>query len=161
MFELQSLLIMTTYSIKEMERLSGIKAHTIRIWEKWYDLIKPKRTETNIRYYDNDDLKHVLNVAALKRHGYKISVVAEMKSPEIREKIVQISEIESDEEWLIEGLVIAMIEFNARRFDKIINNAITRIGSEEAVIKLIYTFFVKIGFLWQVKSINVAQEHFM
>lgn len=152
---------MITYSIKDLERLSGIKAHTIRIWEKRYDLINPKRTETNIRYYDNDDLKHILNVAALKRDGLKISAIAEMEIPEITEKVMEIAAVESDEEVLIEALIIATIEFNARRFDKIINNAITRIGFEQTVIKLIYPFFVKIGFLWQVKSINTAQEHFI
>ena len=152
---------MVTYSIKDLERLSGIKAHTIRIWEKRYDLIKPKRTDTNIRYYDNDDLKHVLNVAALKRHGYKISAIAEMNEAEMAEKVIDITSVESDEEILIEGLVIAMIEFNARRFDKIINNSIMRIGFEETVVKLIYPFFVKIGFLWQVKAINPAHEHFI
>ena len=152
---------MVTYSIKDLERLSGIKAHTIRIWEKRYDLIKPKRTKTNIRYYDNDDLKHVLNVAALKRHGSKISAIAEMNATEVAEKVMEITAVESDEEILIEGLIVAMIEFNAIRFDKIINNTIIRIGFEETVVKLIYPFFVKIGFLWQVRSINPAQEHFI
>ena len=152
---------MITYSIKDIERLSGFKAHTIRIWEKRYDLITPKRTKTNIRYYDNDDLKHILNVAALKRHGYKISAIAEMESPEIADKVMEIASVGSDEDILIEGLIVAMIDFNPRRFDKIINSAVTRIGFEQTVIELIYPFFVKIGYLWQTKSINIAHEHFI
>jgi len=152
---------MVTYSIKDLERLSGVKAHTIRIWEKRYNFIIPKRTKTNIRYYDNDDLKHLLNAASLKRHGYKISAITEMGKTEMADKVLEIATVESDEEMLIDDLIIAMIDFNPRRFDKIINNAIIRIGFEETVIKVIYPFFIKIGYLWQVKSINSAQEHFV
>lgn len=152
---------MITYSIKDLERLSGIKAHTIRIWEKRYNFIIPKRTKTNIRYYDNDDLKHLLNAAALKRHGHKISVISDMSKAEMAEAVIEMTAVESDEALLIDDLIIAMIEFNARRFDKTINNAIIRMGFEETVIKVIYPFFVKIGYLWQVKSINTAQEHFI
>lgn len=152
---------MITYSIKDLERLSGIKAHTIRIWEKRYDLIFPKRTATNIRYYDSDDLKQVLNIAILNRNGIKISKIAKMSSSEIADKVLETSAADSSEEAQIETLLIAMIEFDDIRFEKVVTNCTIRMGFEETVIKVIYPFFKKVGLLWQLDSINPAQEHFI
>ena len=74
---------MVVYSIKDLEKLSGIKAHTLRIWEKRYSVIMPKRTNTNIRYYEDKDLQKVLNIALLRKKGYKISKIAELSEPDI------------------------------------------------------------------------------
>lgn len=155
---------MNNYSIKDLERISGIKAHTIRIWEKRYNLIQPERTSTNIRYYDNSDLTKILNIAILKDNGFKISKIVEMESDEMRERVVEITSSKanhSDHTNVIEGLTIAMIEFDDNRFEKILNNAILRMGFEETIINIIHPFFVRIGVLWQVGSINPAQEHFV
>ncbi len=155
---------MNNYSIKDLERISGIKAHTIRIWEKRYNLIQPKRTATNIRYYDNSDLTQILNIAILRENGHKISKIVEMKMDEIHQRVAEITAKEAphpDQKNQIEGLTIAMIEFDDHRFEKILNNAILRIGFEETILKIIYPFFVKIGQLWQMGSINPAQEHFV
>ena len=84
---------MAVYSINDLEKLSGIKAHTLRIWEQRYGLIEPKRTKTNIRYYDDEDLKFVLNIALLNRNGYKISKIAQMSKAEIAEKVAAVSEV--------------------------------------------------------------------
>lgn len=152
---------MITYSIKDLERLSGIKAHTIRIWEKRYELIFPKRTPTNIRYYDGTDLKQVLNIAILNRSGIKISKIAEMNSDEITERVLEVSATNSSEESQIESLLIAMIEFDDKRFESILTNCTIRMGFEDTVIKVIYPFFKKVGLLWQLDSINPAQEHYI
>ena len=74
---------MAVYSIKELEKLSGIKAHTIRIWEKRYQLLSPERTDTNIRFYSDDDLKKILNVSLLNGHGFKISKIAQFDDDQI------------------------------------------------------------------------------
>jgi len=155
---------MNNYSIKDLERITGIKAHTIRIWEKRYNLIQPKRTSTNIRYYDNSDLTQLLNIAILRENGHKISKIVEMKSDELIQKVVDITTLEinhSGHKNQIEGLTIAMIEFDDHRFEKILNTAILHLGFEETILKIIHPFFVKIGLLWQVGSINPAQEHFV
>ena len=83
---------MSTYSIKDLEQLSGIKAHTLRIWEQRYNLLQPKRTDTNIRFYDDDDLKLILNVALLNDNGVKISKIASMSANELREEVMKLTE---------------------------------------------------------------------
>jgi len=152
---------MTRYSIRELEKLTGIKAHTIRIWEKRYKIIKPERTNTNIRYYCDEDLKKLLNIAILNRQGYRISDIAKMNNSEMSEKIMNFTYSSSDVESQIEKMVIAMVDLDEVTFDKIISNAIMHDGFEQTIIKLIFPFFGKIGVLWQTGSINPAQEHFV
>lgn len=152
---------MANYSIKDLENFTGIKAHTIRIWEKRYNLVEPKRTCTNIRYYDDDDLKKLLNVSILNRHGYKISNIANFTENSINEKIFNLAQTQNDVETQIEGLVLAMIDMDENKFDKVFNTAIINFGFEETILKLIYPFFERIGILWQIGSINPAQEHFI
>ena len=96
---------MVVYSIKDMENLSGVKAHTIRIWEKRYEIIKPKRTETNIRYYTDEDLRHLLNVCLLYKNGLKISKIANLSNEQIKEKINEISGITLDFEDLLDAMM--------------------------------------------------------
>ncbi len=152
---------MTRYSIRELEKLSGIKAHTIRIWEKRYKIIKPARTNTNIRYYCDSDLKKLLNIAILNRHGFRISDIAKMSDEEISKKVMNFSYSSNDVESQIEKLVIAMVDLDEAAFDKILSNVIMHDGFEQTIIKLIFPFFEKIGVLWQTGSINPAQEHFV
>lgn len=152
---------MANYSIKDLENFTGIKAHTIRIWEKRYNLVEPKRTCTNIRYYDDDDLKKLLNVSILNRHGYKISNIANFAENTINEKIFNLAQTKNDVESQIESMVLAMIDLDEYKFDKVFNTAIINLGFEETIVKLIYPFFQRIGILWQIGSINPAQEHFI
>ena len=153
--------IMANYSIKDLERLSGIKAHTIRIWEKRYGLLKPERTDTNIRHYSDEDLKRLLNVSILNRHGIKISHIALMKEKEMAEKIVTISRDASDYDSLIENLVISMVDMNQDNFERLLNRSIMQIGFEDSILRVVYPFMEKIGILWQTGAINPAQEHFI
>lgn len=152
---------MANYSIKDIEKFSGIKAHTLRIWEKRYQIIKPQRTETNIRYYTDGDLKKILNVSILNRNGLKISKISELTVEQINAKVLELIEENKHFESHIENLAIAMIELNEELFDKILSKAIINLGFEDSITQIMYPFFEKIGILWQVGSINPAQEHFV
>lgn len=152
---------MASYSIKELENLSGIKAHTIRIWEKRYNIIEPARTDTNIRYYCDEDLKRLLNISILNKQGVKISEIAKLSDPEIAEKVMSMSADSGNAERNIEQLVIAMVDMDEVKFDKVLSRYIMHEGFENAVIKVIFPFFEKIGILWQTGSINPAHEHFV
>lgn len=152
---------MSSYSIKDLEQLSGIKAHTLRIWEQRYNLLSPKRTDTNIRYYDDQDLKLILNVALLNDNGVKISKIASMASNEIREEVMKLTERSLTHDDQIHALTICMIEMDEERFDKILSTNIIKLGFEQTMMNIIYPFMSKIGVLWQTGAINPAQEHFI
>ncbi len=152
---------MARYSIKDLEKLSGIKAHTLRMWEKRYGLIIPSRTSTNIRYYNDEDLKRLLNISMLNRKGFKISSIAKMDDQELSEKIITVSQETRDHDSLVENLIIAMVEIDEHKFEKILSRTIMQHGFEETIMKVIYPFFEKIGILWQTGAINPAQEHFV
>lgn len=152
---------MANYSIRDLERLTGIKAHTIRIWEKRYGLIDPERTRTNIRAYCDSDLKKLLNVSILNKNGFKISKIAQLSAIEIAANINKLSDQTSDSESLIENLTIAMIDLDERRFEQILSRAIIQFGFEDTVIKILNPFLIRIGIMWQTGSINPAQEHFV
>jgi MerR family transcriptional regulator, light-induced transcriptional regulator len=152
---------MASYSIKDLEELSGIKAHTIRIWEKRYGIIMPERTTTNIRLYSDEDLKKLLNVSILNRYGLKISHLARLSQNELKEKVIHISQETTDTATQIENLIISMIELDEWKFDKFLSNSIIKIGFEETLVQVMHPFFEKIGLLWQTGSISPAQEHFV
>ena len=152
---------MSTYSIKDLEQLSGIKAHTLRIWEQRYNLLQPKRTDTNIRFYDDDDLKLILNVALLNDNGVKISKIASMSPNELREEVMKLTERSLTHDDQIHALTICMIEMDEDRFDKILSTNILKLGFEQTMLNVIYPFMSKIGVLWQTGAVNPAQEHFI
>jgi DNA-binding transcriptional MerR regulator len=151
----------STYSIKDLEQMSGIKAHTLRIWEQRHNLLSPKRTETNIRYYDDDDLKLILNVALLNDNGFKISKIAVMSQEEIKQNVIQLTERSLTYDDQIHALTICMIEMDEERFDKVLSANIIKIGFEQTMLNIIYPFMSKIGVLWQTGAINPGQEHFI
>lgn len=152
---------MGKFSIKDLEHLSGIKAHTIRIWEQRYQLISPQRTDTNIRYYSDSDLKLILNIALLKENGFKISKIADMSEGEIQREVIKLTERNLKYPEQIHALTIAMVDIDEERFDKIISTNILKLGFEKTMINVIYPFLSKIGILWQTGAINPAQEHFI
>lgn len=152
---------MTGYSIKDLERLSGIKAHTIRIWEKRHNIITPQRTDTNIRLYDDENLKRILNIAILKDNGYKISEIASLSNEQLSEQVLSFSSNTKHHSTQVNNLILAMIELDDRKFDKIITNSTVMIGFEETITHVVYPFLEKIGILWLIGSINAAQEHFV
>jgi DNA-binding transcriptional MerR regulator len=152
---------MALYSIKDLERISGVKAHTIRIWEKRYGIVEPKRTESNIRYYCDTEVKKLMNISILLNHGYKISKLAVLDPDELSKKVLELSMISNGHDSQIESLVIAMIEMDESKFEKILNMSIIKEGFENTVFKVLYPFFERIGVLWQAGSINPAHEHFI
>jgi DNA-binding transcriptional MerR regulator len=147
------------FSIKELETISGIKAHTIRIWEQRYHFLKPSRTATNIRTYSNDELKTLLTVALLNRYGYKISRIDEMPPDQRREAILGINSPEAAGEFLVNELIGCMVDLRSLDFEIILNNYIREHGLEKTITSLIFQFLEKVGILWQTDRINPAQEH--
>lgn len=152
---------MASYSIKEIEHLSGVKAHTIRIWEQRYKVLVPKRTETNIRYYTDDDLKLILNIALLNKQGMRIGTIARMKTPEIIQKVYSLGSTEAKYDLQINELITSMIEIDEAKFEKIMLTNILQYGFEDTMRKIVYPFLEKIGIMWMTGNINPAQEHFI
>ncbi|MEX0988614.1 MAG: MerR family transcriptional regulator [Bacteroidales bacterium] len=152
---------MAVYSIKELENLSGIKAHTIRIWEKRYNLIEPYRTTTNIRYYSDQELKKILNVAMLNRHGIKISNIARLSDRELKEEILRVSGSNPNLENTIDSLIVSMIDMDEVKFNAIVNKAVVKYGFTDAFLTIVYPFLEKVGILWMAGDVNPGQEHFV
>jgi methanogenic corrinoid protein MtbC1 len=150
---------MNAFTIKDIENLSGIKAHTIRIWELRYSLIKPQRTGTNIRYYSNTELKKILNVALLNKFGYKISHIDKMNDDEINRHITNLSPRDARQERTINELVACMIDLEIEALEDILNDSISSKGIEATINEVIFPFLEKIGILWVTSHINPAQEH--
>ncbi len=152
---------MAVYSIKELEKLSGIKAHTIRIWEKRYSLIEPHRTNTNIRYYTDNELKKILNVAVLNRHGIKISSIARLNDLELKEEILRVSDTSDSSDTFIDAMVLSMIDLDEYKLEAMIDKSINKIGFKSTVTDVLYPFLDKVGILWQSGDVYPAQEHFV
>ena len=157
-------MIQSTFSIKDFENLSGVKAHTIRIWEKRYTLFTPKRTATNIRYYDLEDLKLVLSVAFLIRNGYKISKIAKLTTTEINNIIEEIQHTENKcliLERYLDELKIMLFSFDEKKFDDIHEKASKEMSFERIFLDLYIPFFRIVGNLWLAKTVSIAHEHFL
>lgn len=158
---------MGIYSIKELEQLSGIKAHTIRIWEQRYGLLKPRRTDTNIRYYDDDQLKYLLNVALLSRHGYRVSNISKWTTEQFYNHLQQLYEQASDKtegirfDFDANDLITAMIDMDSAKFERIYDHVAGRHGFETTATELLYPFLEKVGVLWSIDQVSPAQEHFI
>jgi MerR family transcriptional regulator, light-induced transcriptional regulator len=149
------------YSIKDLENLTGIKAHTIRMWEQRYELIKPDRTDSNIRLYGADELKFMLNIALLNNNGYKISKIAQMSSNEVNEKVLETIQKNTSYEDQINALIVSMIDMEEDQFESIMSSNILQYGFEKTMTSVIYPMLNRIGTLWTAESINPAQEHFI
>ena len=150
---------MHSYTIKDLENLSGIKAHTIRIWELRYSFLKPSRTGTNIRFYSNDELKTILNVALLNKYGFKISHIDKMNEGEINDKIISLNQTEAQQERIVNLLIQHMVDLDMERFEDLIDSFITSKGIEKTISQIIFPYLQKIGILWLTNHINPAQEH--
>jgi DNA-binding transcriptional MerR regulator len=148
------------YSISDIEGLIGIKAHTIRAWEIRYNLVPPKRTPTNIRYYDEEDLKMLLNIVALNENGYKISKIAQMNKKKIADLVVQLKTDWSNESVQLINLSNATIKYDEAAFSKILSSCISELGLTKTMDQVLFPFMKKIGMLWQIGAIDPAHEHF-
>jgi len=152
---------MGKYSIKELERLSGIKAHTIRIWEKRYHLIEPQRTSTNIRYYSDEELKKIINVSLLNNHGVKISHIADLDNESLIKKVLEFTEKKSEADVYINQMIVAMIDLDEEQLAQQFAKLTIKFGMERTITEIIYPFLDRIGILWQTNNITPAQEHFI
>ncbi len=152
---------MAIYSIRDLEELTGIKAHTLRIWEKRYGIVKPKRTDTNIRYYEDDDLKTLFNVAILNRSGIKISKIAKMRPENISEEVASITAVRFKGEDQADALSLSLIDLDAFTFQSIINSNIDQMGFKDAMLEVVYPFIEKLNLLWLSGAMEQAHERFL
>ena len=150
---------MNKFTIKDLENLSGIKAHTIRIWEQRYSFLKPQRTATNIRYYSNLELKMLLNISLLNKYGYKISHINRMSNDELREKTLTLTNAQAQQERIVNELIQHMIDVELDGFEKVLDQYIQLRGVEKTITYIIFPFLERIGILWLTDHINPAQEH--
>ena len=151
---------MVRYSIKDLENYTEIKAHTIRIWEQRYNLLTPKRTDSNIRYYSNEDLKKILNINLLYLNGLKISKIAQLSEDEITVKAKEIIVNNSDSGHKeIDTLVIAITEMNATEIRRLLTAYDEQFSFRTLYASVIIPLLIKMGELWQTNSISIAHEH--
>lgn len=149
------------YSIKDLEKLTGIKAHTLRIWEKRYAILQPERTATNIRFYSDTELKKLFNIALLNKQGFKISLLAKLSEDILHEKVASMTQSETSGDQQLESLLAAMVELDEIKFEKILSKTIMNLGFEETLAIVIQPLFERVGMLWQTGAVNSAQEHFL
>jgi DNA-binding transcriptional MerR regulator len=153
--------ISTVFSIKDLENLSGIKAHTIRIWEKRYNILEPLRTDSNIRYYDTRNLQKLLNVTVLYNNGIKISKIAKLEQEELEVKVREYASKGSNIENSLSALKLAMLNFDLELFEQTYNRLITENTFRTVFLQVFIPFLHNIGLEWQSNSINPAHEHFI
>lgn len=153
--------VKSNFSIKNLEHLSGIKAHTIRIWEKRYNLFEPERTNTNIRLYNLENLQKLLNVTLLYNNGYKISKIALLNSQEINENVHKLTINKNADDWSIGLFKLAMINFDQRLFTKTFNDLLEQFSFGEVFKNVFVPLMNELGVLWQTNSISPSHEHFI
>jgi len=151
---------MHQFTIKDIENLSGIKAHTWRIWEQRYGLGIPQRKDSNHRFYDNENLKQVLRISFLYHTGLKISKIAGLDTEQIKNKALEKQEQENVHGFYIKELLEASIDFDEERFERAFHEAVKRMGVEDAILQITYPYQNKIGLLWLTDHVVPAQEHF-
>ncbi len=151
---------MQRYSIKDLERLSGIKAHTLRIWEKRYAIFSPSRTDTNIRFYSNDDVRKLLNVKTLIDYGSKISKISQLTDEVINQQINQALQQQEAHAAFVNELMNAMMALDEAKFHQLFDLAVQNLGFYKTILEVIYPFLHKVGLLWTVERVIPLQEHF-
>lgn len=150
---------MNKFTIRDIENLSGIKAHTLRVWEQRYNIITPKRKDSNHRFYDNDDLKHILRISFLYHNGIKISRIAQLEESAI-EQIISNTAQHNSYEFHINQLMEASLDFDEDKFERVLDDALQETDIEEIMLNVVYPFLQKIGLLWLTEHLIPAQEHF-
>ena len=151
---------MSEFTIRDIENLCGIKAHTLRIWEQRYQIISPKRKASNHRLYDNEDLKYLLRIAYLYHNGHKISRLARLSEEEITRLALKMPQPGDSNDIFINHLLEASLDFDQETFDRVLRNIILHMGFERAITMVVYPFLQKIGLLWLTGNVVPAQEHF-
>lgn len=153
--------IKSTFSIKNLENISGIKAHTIRIWEKRYNLLQPERTDTNIRRYSLSSLQKLLNITLLYNHGFKISKIASLEEGEIPIMVRDIALKSTSEQVAINALKLAMVNFDYVMFDATYDEIASKYEFDYIFINIFMPLMKELGILWQTGAISPSHEHFI
>ncbi len=153
--------MMNRFSIKDIQTFTGIKAHTLRIWEQRYNIPKPKRTETNIRYYDDNDLRLLLNISLLNNEGHRISQIAKLTEEEINTKVIDYAAHSNDLNIHLQALTSTTLNLDEVSFERVLSTSILRIGLERTFSEVIFPFLIKLGHMWMSGSIPPAYEHFI
>jgi DNA-binding transcriptional MerR regulator len=151
---------MQKFTIKDIENMCGIKAHTLRIWEQRYDFFTPKRKQSQHRFYDNDDLKQLLRVAFLYHNGWKISKITTLSNAEIIEQVRTIEKISNDYQQYVLTLIEAAIDFDENAFSCVLNELTERFGLKDCILNICFPFLKRVGLLWMTNNVIPAQEHF-
>lgn len=152
---------MAGYRLSDLEKLSGIKSDTIRIWENRYGLLKSIRTDTNRKWYTDEDLKKIINVSILYNSGYKISIIASMPDNILELKASEAAGGSAGKEVLIDALVKAMLEFNEDAVNETLLKSVINRGFERTITSVVFPFFQKVGVMWHTGSADVSTEHFI
>jgi DNA-binding transcriptional MerR regulator len=152
---------MRHYTLNELEKLTGILAATIRVWERRYNIIKPKRTETNRRWYDDDDLKRLINISIIYHSGIKISKIAKYAGSDLEEKVEFLTRDSVISDIHIKSLIVAMLSFNGNAVNEILLRSVINIGFEETFSSVVFPFLRRVGIMWHTGSVNTGAEHFI
>lgn len=147
------------FSIKDLEALTGVKAHTIRMWEQRYHFLKPSRTNTNIRRYSNEELKELLTVTLLNKYGYRLSRIDKMSAEERKEAAQQLADIDAGHDRVINRMVECMVDLKPAAFENLLGDHIAINGFEATMSGLVFSFLEKVGLLWHADYIRPFQEH--
>ena len=151
---------MAEYKIKDLENLTGIKSHTIRIGEKRYSILTPDRTDTKIRTYSDDELTHLLTVSMLNRNGIKISKIAKLEQEDMNKLLWDIK-VNKEPEYSMDKLILALVSLDEELFKGTMNGLIDKYGLEKTFVNHLIPFLDRIGIMWLIGTINPSQEHFM
>jgi MerR family transcriptional regulator, light-induced transcriptional regulator len=152
---------MKHYTLIELERLTGIQAATIRVWERRYNLINPKRTETNRRWYDDDDLRRLINISIIYQSGLKISKIAKYSEAELEDKAAYLSRDAAGSDTHINSLIVAMLAFNGNAVNEILLRSIINSGFEETFSNVVFPFLKRVGIMWHTGTASTGAEHFI
>jgi len=152
---------MRHYTLYELEKLTGILAATIRVWERRYNIIKPKRTDTNRRWYDDDDLRRLINISIIYNSGIKISKIAKYSESELEEKVEFLTRDSVGSDIHINSLIVAMLTFNGNAVNEILLRSIINSGFEDTFSNVVFPFLRRVGIMWHTGSISTGAEHFI
>lgn len=152
---------MAEYKIKDIEVLTGVKSHTIRIWEKRYGILLPERTASKIRRYSEEDLALLLRISVLNQHGLKISKIAKLSDRELKEQIKKIGFSKDSKNSVLSVLITALLDFDDDLFKRVLNDVVSKEGLKTAYFNYILPFLDRIGIMWLVGTISPTQEHFI
>ncbi len=156
---------MNLFSIAQLSKYSGIKSHTIRIWEQRYNALKPHRSEGNTRYYDNSQLRRLLNIVSLSGSGHRVSELCEMPDKKlfelVNDSMSSLIDRSGKSEYYVSQLIAAGMSYDEQHFEKIFSNCLLRYGMKETYTAVIYPMLVRIGLMWSGDTIPPANEHYI